>query len=126
MKNPALDSNKFSPGACSRKHLEDLSSVNIAKNVAKIILVGMAHTVIGVGLYYQRIIHQFSVFDSDILVFLAPMVFAFAGYFLVTLFCMFPKCNWSTRIAAAILIAFVATAISLMCTMTFAFNMWGS
>jgi hypothetical protein len=100
--------------------------MNIANNITKILLVGVVHFVIGVCLYYLRITHQSALFDSDVLVFLAPTGLALAGYFLVALFGMFPMRHWTGKVAPAILIAYVATAISFYCIMFFNLNMWGS
>jgi hypothetical protein len=95
-------------------------------NLAKITLVGIAHFVIGTCLYYQRIIHPSALFYSDELVFLAPLGLAFAGYLSIVLFCMFTKRHWTEKLQIAVLIAFVASAISFYCIMFFILNTWGS
>jgi hypothetical protein len=105
--------------------LEGLAAMNIAKDITNILFVGVVHFVIGVCLYYLRITHQSAFFDSDVLVFLVPTGLALAGYFLVTLFYMFPKRHWKEKIAPSMLIAFMSTAISTTCVMIFAFNTWG-
>ena len=89
-------------------------------------LVGAAHFAMGVFLYYQRITHQSPVFDADVLVFLVPAVSAFGGYFLVAWCCTFPTHRRAAKLALVTLIALLATAISCICTVTFAFNMYGT
>jgi hypothetical protein len=96
------------------------------RSFAKMILVGIAHFAIGVSLYHQRISHPSSFLDSDVVVFFLPAFLAFVGYFMAAWFCGFLPQRRATKIALAIPTAVLATAISSMCTMAFAFNKWGS
>jgi hypothetical protein len=91
------------------------------------IFVGIAHFAIGVSLYHQRVVHSgASLGDSDVVVFLVPMILAFGGYFMAARFCASLPQRSAVRIALVVLIAVAATAVSSMCVMTFAFRRWGT
>ena len=107
--------------------VRSVSSMDIAKNFAKMILIGITHIVVSVILFYQGRTHQssaFDPFDPVVVVFLAPAVFAFIGYFLVIWFYVLPKRNVFVKAVAAVVIAFAATVVSSTCIISFAFNMW--
>lgn len=94
--------------------------------LARMVLVGMAHSAIFVLFYYQRITHGFLLFDSDIVVFLVPTLLACAGYFMVTWYCGVRPQRFATRITIAVLIALAATAVSSVGAMTYAFGKFGT
>jgi hypothetical protein len=74
----------------------------------------------------KRIRNLSAVFESDFLVFVVPALLAFAGYCFVAWSGLSPPSRLPIRIGLITLIALIATATSLVCAITVAFNGFGS
>jgi hypothetical protein len=94
--------------------------------ISKMALLGIAHVVLGFLLYAARIRDLSASFDSDLLVFHMPTLLALVGYCFIAWPVTLPTCSLPVRLGSVALIALVATAISLYCTMFAAFNTYGT
>jgi hypothetical protein len=92
------------------------------------LLVGIAHVASGVGLYGGRVVHHVPVCDSDFIVFIAPAILAFVGYWLLAWFGrpLSGLPNDRRKMTLATLIAFVATLVSFECSGVILSNTWGT
>ena len=89
-------------------------------------IIAAVHFAVGIWLYYQRTIHRSPIFDSDIIVLLIPIAFAFAGYFWITWLYVFPTRHGIIKYFGVTSIALAATCASTFGIFIFAFNKWGS
>lgn len=88
--------------------------------------VWIAHVSVAVLLYYGRVKNLSATFDSDFLVFVAPALLAFSGYFSITWASEFLTCRLPVKVGFVTLIAITATAFSCVCAATVAFNRFGT
>jgi len=94
--------------------------------ISKMALLGTAHVALGILLYAARIKDLSAIFDSDLLVFHMPTLLALVGYCFIAWPATLPTSSLPVRLGSVALIALVATAISLNCTLFAAFNTYGT
>ena len=90
------------------------------------IIVAVAHVVVGVFFYYGRVASLSPIFDSDLVVFLVPALLGFGGYLCVMWPHVLPASPLPVKTALVISIALVATMISRACMAIVAFSNFGS
>ena len=98
----------------------------IVRLLSGILLVALAHFALGSVLYYGRIKDIGPVLGSDLVVFVFPLIAAFAGYFTVSWCSGLLADRTALRIALAIMMSLIASAISTYAMMLFILNLFGS
>jgi hypothetical protein len=90
------------------------------------LLVALLHFAIGSLLYYGRIKDVSPILGSDLVVFVFPLIAAFAGYFAVSWCSGLLADKTGLRITLAIVVSLVASAISTYGMILFILNKFGS
>jgi hypothetical protein len=93
---------------------------------SKMTLLGIAHVVLGFVLYAARIKDISAIFESDLLVFKIPALLTYVGNCCFAWPATLPTSAFPARLGFVALIALVATAVSLTCTLFVAFNIYGT
>jgi hypothetical protein len=94
--------------------------------LGKIAIVGVAHFMVSVLLYYGAVKNLSPLFRSEVLVLYVPAILAFAGYSYLAWRDGLSSYGFPVRLIFTPIIGFSALAISSTCFAMFALNMWGS
>jgi hypothetical protein len=88
--------------------------------------VAFLHIIFAVALYYGRVAKLSAAFESDLVVFVLPLLAAFGGYLMVAWWSTLTINSHIFRISFVVVIAITGTLISTVCAMTVAFNKFGT
>ena len=94
--------------------------------LGKLVMVGVAHFVVSLFLYYGALKNLSPLLRSEVLVLDVSAILAFAGYSYLTWHDGLASYGFRVRLIFTPIIGLCALAISSTCFAMFAFNMWGS
>jgi len=102
------------------------SSIGRAASGTLVALVFVFHSAVGFILYRGTVVSHWRICDSDLIVFYAPLAFAFAAYATVLFFSPWLRPRSALRSFGLVVICFILVFLSTWCYMFFALNIYGS
>ena len=100
-------------------------SFSRAASSVLVALVFLLHCSAGFILYRGRMVSHWLICDSDVIVFYAPLLFAFAAYAFVLFSSPWLRPRSALRSFGLVVISFILVFLSTWCYMVFALNTYG-